>query len=133
MLDDEEQAAKAEEEARRTAEEKAKAKEEAEAEAEAAKDPLEVEFNEEEANYQEDTFMKRNVRPMGNKDIIEAVGLPYEFISYEEKPKVKKKAWERKSPAKKRVEGVDGEFDEAEIEAGDEALPDDDEEAKSAS
>jgi len=132
MLDDEEQAAKAEEEARRTAEEKAKAKEEAEAEA--AKDPLEVEFNEEEANYQEDTFMKRNVRPMGNKDIIEAVGLPYEFISYEEKPKVKKKkAWERKSPAKKLVEGVDGEFDQAEIEAGDEALPDDDEEAKSAS
>lgn len=98
ILDDEEQAARAEEEARRLAEEEeAKAQAEAEAEAaEAERDSQEVSFDEEKANYQEDNFMKHSAIPMSNKDIHDAVGLEYNFVSYEEKPKVKKKAWQKK-------------------------------------
>jgi len=105
------------------------AKAEAEAAEEAAEnaDPLEVDFDDENANYQEDLFMKHSVRPMSNKDIIESVGLEYKHVSYEVKPKKKKKAWEAKSPIKaKAAQAGDGDDDFAaeEIEDGDQALPD---------
>ena len=89
IVDDQEtEAREAEEQARIKAEEEAaKAQAEADAEAEAEKDPLEVEFNEEEANYQENTFFKHNMPMPGNRDIMEAVGLEYKHVSYEPKPK----------------------------------------------
>lgn len=57
---------------------------------------------------------------MGNKDIIEAVGLEYVHVSYEKKPKGKGKG----SPGKKTT--LDSqEFDDDLVDEGDQALPDD--------
>ena len=94
--DDQEQAFKAQQELERLQ----KAQEEAEANAKAAaaeEEALEVEFDESKANYQENLFFKHNVPPMSNKDIMEAVGLEYERVSYEPKPKSKRK---QKTPGK---------------------------------
>lgn len=117
ILDDQEQAARAEEE-RKDLEEQERQRledEEARAKAEEEKDPMEVEFDEEAANVQEDLFMKRGRAPMGNKDIIESVGLEYEHVSYEKKPKKKKGAG---SPTKLAGSSVE-DFEEENIDAGD--------------
>ena len=56
----------------------------------------------------------------GNRDIMEAVGLEYKHVSYEPKPKQKKKAWERRSPHKvTKSGGEDDEFAEEDIAEGD--------------
>ncbi len=52
---------------------------------------------------------------MGNRDIIESVGLEYEHVSYEQKPKKKKGA---ASPTKLATSSVE-EFEEENIDAGD--------------
>ena len=81
--------AREEREKREAEEEEARLKAEAEAKA-ADKDEQEVQFDDGEDKYQENLFFKLNAPTMGNKDIIESVGLEYEHVSYLDKDKKKK-------------------------------------------
>lgn len=96
--------------------------EEAQAKALEDEDPLEVEFDEEAANIQEDLFIKRGMPPMNNKDIIESVGLEYEHVSYEQKPKKKGKKRTGASPTKPVTSSIE-DFEAEVLEEGDQALP----------
>ena len=88
-------------------------------------DAQEVEFNEEDAKYQENDFFELNNPTMGNKDIAESLGMEFVPTKLDHRGR---KVGNRSSPFK--IPGEPDEFDE-DLEEGDQALPEDeDDEAK---